>query len=401
MISKGKWLVLALTAAVTVSFAGCSMVSVNEARDRAQVVAEVNGVQITKGDYKDSVNNILSQYGMSEETMLADSANSETYKQGVLDTLVDRELVYQAAEKEGLVDLSEENLNELIEQEKEWMASTFNYYKSEGEENGEEDPKAYAREKMAEYLKTSGITDLEETAKKTAQDNAVNAMYEKIIEDVEVTEDDVREYYDRQVEMQDPIMDQDPSSYAMYKSLGDVYVNPAGSRYVKNLLISLPSEVTSEVQTLRQSGDDEAADAVLAEELAKIKDQADEAYQRLQDGEDIDALIEELGGDSGMTVEPGKTYGYLVYDGGTEYVQEFQDAAMGLEKEGDYTEPVGTDFGYHIIYYANDGEGPVDFDMVKDDIESTLQTEKENTRVTEFLDEQKENATIKTYVKRV
>ena len=76
----------------------------------------------------------------------------------------------------------------------------------------------------------------------------------------------------------------------------------------------MPEDAQSQISNLRKSGDDEGADKLLNEELAKIKSQADGALARAKAGEDFDALIEELGTDSGMKQEPAKTQGYVVYE---------------------------------------------------------------------------------------
>ena len=62
---------------------------------------------------------------------------------------------------------------------------------------------------------------------------------------------------------------------------------------------------------------------------AKIKADADAALARAKAGEGFGALIEELGTDTGMTQEPAKTKGYLVFEG-SGMVAEFEEAALAL-----------------------------------------------------------------------
>ena len=60
-----KWkkvLSVALAGAACVSLASCSMVQINKERDAAQVVAEVNGAPITKGEVDESTDAMLSMY---------------------------------------------------------------------------------------------------------------------------------------------------------------------------------------------------------------------------------------------------------------------------------------------------------------------------------------------------
>lgn len=83
-------------------------------------------------------------------------------------------------------------------------------------------------------------------------------------------------------------------------------------------------------------------------------DKANELCERIENGEDFDALIKEYGEDPGMTVYNG---GYYFTVG--EMVKPFEDAAFSL-KEGEYSKPVQSDFGYHIIQRL-----PLDDDAVK------------------------------------
>ncbi|MCL2527519.1 MAG: peptidylprolyl isomerase [Defluviitaleaceae bacterium] len=86
---------------------------------------------------------------------------------------------------------------------------------------------------------------------------------------------------------------------------------------------------------------------------------------RIQEGEDFAALVVEYGEDPGMTTFPD---GYTFVDG--DMVPEFQDAVKTLEI-GEVSEPVRSQFGYHIImrvepdpdnvmpnsrFFAGDGE---------------------------------------------
>ena len=60
-----KIITAAVCAVLCMTFVSCSMVSVNEEKDRAQVAAEVNGTQITKGEVLDQVDMTITGYGMT------------------------------------------------------------------------------------------------------------------------------------------------------------------------------------------------------------------------------------------------------------------------------------------------------------------------------------------------
>ena len=115
-----------------------------------------------------------------------------------------------------------------------------------------------------------------------------------------------------------------------------------------------------------------------------------------EEGADFDALMEEYGEDTGMQSEPAKTNGYPVCEQSTNWVEEFRTAAMALAKVGDISEPVRSTYGIHIIKYVSDAvEGPVAFDEVKDTIESSLLSTKQDETYNAAVDAWVEAANAK------
>ena len=274
--------------------------------------------------------------------------------------------------------------------------------------------------------------------------------------DVTVSDDEVKAEFDARAAEQKEKMTETPTLYAQYMSNGtDCYYVPAGYRGVKNLLVKLPSEMSSEISTLRstlstaqttvtnvQSQLDElkAEDtasydeetlaayneqvAALEEQLAQaqqtvdetqpkidemtaaayaaIETTAQEVLTRAQAGEDFDALLEAYGEDTGMTSEPNKSRGYLVCEGLSIYEQSFQDAAMALEKAGDVSaELVKTSYGYHILQYATDvAEGEVEYtDEIKTDIHDELLADAKDAAYEAAVTQWTAEASVTTYPK--
>ena len=122
---------------------------------------------------------------------------------------------------------------------------------------------------------------------------------------------------------------------------------------------------------------------------------------KAQAGEDFDALIETYGEDTGMISEPNKSRGYLVCDGLTMFVQEFQDAAMALANVGDVSEPVKTEFGYHILQYATDiAAGEVEFtDELKTTLYDTLLTQAQEAAYEAAVTQWVYSAKVETFPK--
>jgi parvulin-like peptidyl-prolyl isomerase len=100
------------------------------------------------------------------------------------------------------------------------------------------------------------------------------------------------------------------------------------------------------------------------EELAK----ATEVMEKAKAGEDFDELIAEYNEDPGMITNPD---GYYFVEG--EMVDEFYEGTLNL-KENEISEPIATDYGYHVILRL-----PVEEDYVNqyllDNIRSLLSDE--------------------------
>jgi len=77
----------------------------------------------------------------------------------------------------------------------------------------------------------------------------------------------------------------------------------------------------------------------------EAKNKIDDIYKKLQDGEDFAKLAEELSDDKGSAKKGGE----LNWFGTGRMVPEFETAAFSIENKGDYTKPIKTSFGWHII----------------------------------------------------
>ncbi|MPM62053.1 Foldase protein PrsA 3 [bioreactor metagenome] len=69
--------------------------------------------------------------------------------------------------------------------------------------------------------------------------------------------------------------------------------------------------------------------------------------EKIDAGEDFEKLLAEYGTDPGMQGDTNAA-GYLVGEGAS-FVEPFLKAALALVKDGDVSEPVQSDYGWHII----------------------------------------------------
>lgn len=103
--------------------------------------------------------------------------------------------------------------------------------------------------------------------------------------------------------------------------------------------------------------------------LVKEKETAEEIIERYNNGEEFAALAEEYGTDG--TAKNGGTLGYFTAG---KMVKPFEDAVYALEV-GEISEPVQTDFGWHVIFVEDRRENETDigeFDEVKDYLRDQL-----------------------------
>lgn len=116
--------------------------------------------------------------------------------------------------------------------------------------------------------------------------------------------------------------------------------------------------------------------------------------------EEAKAIVAELkaGGDFGelskKSTEPGaaERKGDLGYFGRGQMVAEFEKAAFAL-KVGEISEPVKTDYGYHVIKVTDKKDS---LDKVKEEVKTDL----ENEKFEERLKALKEEAKVKTYIEK-
>jgi parvulin-like peptidyl-prolyl isomerase len=184
-------------------------------------------------------------------------------------------------------------------------------------------------EKFQEALAREGLT--EEKAREEIRDRLLQEqIYEKVTEDVEVTDEDVKSYYDK----------------------NKAQFTQAASRDVRHILV-------------------------------KNKARADEIYAQASNGGNFAALAKQHSQDQGTKKVGGKL---PVTKGST--VPAFDKAAFSLDT-GEISAPVKTTFGWHIIK----ADGPVKpekatpLEEVQDQIRETLLREKRQAELDKWLKE--------------
>ncbi|MFW5790454.1 MAG: peptidyl-prolyl cis-trans isomerase [Bacillota bacterium] len=196
-------------------------------------------------------------------------------------------------------------------------------------------------QQLLEALQQQGIESLDEYKsmflERNEEDMLIFALQEETVGPIEITEEDMQEYYD-------------------------------------NNQSNFEIEAGSEVRHI-----------ILDNEEA-----AEEALERLNSGEDFADLAREVS--TGPSAETGGKLG--VVNESTQFDETFKEAALALEA-GEISEVVQTDFGYHIIKVDEKVEaGLRDFSEVKDEIEAILLERERQDIWEDYVEELKENAEV-------
>ncbi|MGI6659473.1 MAG: peptidylprolyl isomerase [Dethiobacteraceae bacterium] len=113
--------------------------------------------------------------------------------------------------------------------------------------------------------------------------------------------------------------------------------------------------------------------------LVETEEEAEEVLALLRAGEDFAELAKEHSQDPGSADKGGA----LGFNGRGSFVKEFEDAAFALPV-GEYSEPVKTEHGYHIIEVLERKEAKeVEFADVKEQVKEALIEEKVRERLQE------------------
>lgn len=402
---KRKLAVVALLISAVMIAGGCTLIQVNEERDAKVVVAQVDGTAITKGEFLSAWNQMRLQYGITDQNE-RDSSVAETVKylkEYLLDSMVEDEVMEQEARKRGYFDLTNEQRAEIEEE----MASILESLRESIErsmtfEEGltDEQKAALVDAELNSYREEIGYTD--EYIRSTLENSkAISALYEEVTNGATAEESALDARYNEKITADRTSYEVDADAYvdAVLGGKSVYYVPKSGMRLIQQILIMLPADARSQISALRKEGDNEGADEKREEALDAIRDKAEEVLSKLEGGADFDDMIEEYNEDPGMEAHPD---GYPVNDNVTSYAPEFMQGAMALEKQGDISGLIATDYGYHILRYAGSlKDGAVPFEDVREQLREEVLNENKQKLWSEALEQWKSARQIKTYPKRI
>ncbi|MBQ8535966.1 MAG: peptidylprolyl isomerase [Clostridia bacterium] len=263
--------------------------------------------------------------------------------------------------------------------------------------------------------------------KKTLESEKVVA---ELTKDLVVTDEEIKTFYDERVasDTQSYTGENGLSNYAlmeMYYKYGYLesfrpYYIPEGIRVINHILLMADEATQTEYQNLLASleeaedaadkaaegetveADEDAAapvtvadkEAMEAAIIASKQETITEIMTKLDNGASFIDLVSEYSDDTGASAE-----GYQVHKEAS-FVDAFRIGAFELlEKVGDVSVPVVSEYGVHILYYQGDvTPGPIQLDdALKAEISAGLRDEKESTSLSEQLEAWKQAVGIETY----
>lgn len=206
------------------------------------VVARVNGQDVTWGDVTPYYTSLVSYYGEPDASMV------DMYRAFAMETAVVMALSEQTAAKEGLDQYTEEEKAAVLQSaDTDWQAALDNWVSSNKPltDASTAEEKAAAYKDAEAYYLTLGYDQAKVRADYLERDlyNRVNTFVTK---DVVVTDEAVQAKYDENVARDQQLYENDVNGYEQQVQMYNnqyaselPYYHPAGYRYIKHILLAV------------------------------------------------------------------------------------------------------------------------------------------------------------------
>jgi len=356
--------------------------------DTEDAVAKVNGEEIPRSDYDRAYENersrLQEQFGDMFSAITSDPDYMRNLRSGVLEQLIEQELLVQYAEDNGMR-VSPEQVKSAIRDIPQFRtAGQFdNDVYLMALRNAGYSPEAFANVMQQDMTRNQLLRGLSATAfvlepeaialmrlqSQSRSGGFLVANNENFEEQVEISEQDIENFYQQN---QDMFRTQEKLSVA----------------YVELSLAAVESEVEISDEEVRQYYDERQQQYSTEEERRmshilvefdtdNAKEKAEEALVELEQGADFPEVAQTYSDDT-FSAEQGGDLGWI--EAGM-MDEDFDAAAFELESVGDLSGIVETSFGYHIIKLTDLREGSVTpFSEVEDEVRQQLLTEKAEDR---------------------
>ena len=347
----------AFVAAVLLS--GCSPASPSsEVESGSREVVTFEGGGITEGEVVEGVEQAnaaqAAQTGGPAPEVEPGSPEFDAAKAQVVPQLLTTELA-RAYAQENDIRVPEEDVQAEVDAAREQVAQQS---VQQAEAAGQEPPNP--EEAFQQALEQFGFTE-ESFQALVSEQLVVQRVQEEAVGGAGPTEEEVRAYYDENLEAQ--------------------FTNPE-TRCIRHILFAsggAPGE-----ETTGSSAEQEAA-------TEEARGEAEDVRRQIEEGGDFAELARENSDDPGS----GEQGGDLGCNPSGGFVPEFDEAAFGAE-EGELLGPIETEFGFHLIEVTEiraPGETP--FEEARPQIEEQLSGEQQATEFQTWIQDQLEERNVK------
>ncbi|MEN6418697.1 MAG: peptidyl-prolyl cis-trans isomerase [Clostridiaceae bacterium] len=300
---------------LTMGFAGCAK--------QETLAAKVGDREITLTQLQNSYTN-SSAYASYSGYSLDTEEGIAKYVDYLLDNLIASNMKIYQAKLSGIT-LTDEEIAAAKESAQKNYDDTWQSFVDQATKAGSSNVNAYAKTLFTNALIKNGTT-VNKLKASMLEDAKNGALVDKhktaLLEGVALTDEELQQKYTDELTAQKTLFDSDPTQYFTYESYSSygyyappLYV-PDGFFRVRQILVA-----------------DEATALLIKE--------------KLDAGEDFETLLKQYNTDPGMSNE-AYAAGYLVGKGAN-FVESFLNASLALEKDGDVSAPVQSDYGWHII----------------------------------------------------
>ncbi|WP_286233070.1 SurA N-terminal domain-containing protein [Thalassotalea sediminis] len=350
-------------------------------------IAEVNGVKISQVSfdkaYQQQRDAMVQQYGEMFDTLSSDPAYMANFRQGIVDNLINQEVLDQASD-ELAIRVSDEQIKKTIREMPEFQvegAFDNNRYLSMINRAGfyqSSDFRDYLRVEMTRRQLSQALVATEFSL--PYQEKQIMALQnqkrdlrfatiasEQYAESVEVTDEDVKQYYQA-----------NQSRYQNEEKVKVNYIAIDVNEIAKGITVSeqeLEDYYQSNIANYRQEEQRRVSHILIetADDEAAARASIEDIKVRIENGEDFASLAEEFSAD----VFSGENGGDLEWIERGSMDDAFDDAAFSLTEVGEVSDVVQTEFGFHLIKLtALEQEKVKAFNEVADELSVQVSKEK-------------------------
>ena len=378
---------------------GGGQVAVSSNYDPNEAAAEFDGGIVTVGEASAEYAITASYYEMMG---VSEAEYAEEAKMDVLKYMVEDKIMEAKARELGVYELTEEQKAEIEASVQEAFDENVEYYM--GFRFDDSVSEEELRADTIAYLEENGYSFdamYNEAAANIWRDN----LREHVLKDMEISEEDVRAYYDSAVESAKLTYAVDFSEYEVDRELGRAIVyNPAGVRTVQGIFIAFDEDQIDRYLNLQRELEDGNSDKLAEVEALyqELMPKVQEVQNLLAEGKDFGEVMDQYSQDGNFTTMEASRIGYYVSADSVMFDENFVTAAMGLANIGDVSEPVYQDGGIYLLRYASDvAEGQVAYEDIAEEHRYDSEQEIKDSHYNEIVEQWLAEANVKYYPEKL